>query len=125
MIFSFFSEFPRTRISCPGCVPNTLRSFLEAHRMIPSRFRENSKFHENLDFSESCPDTSIKRKFAQTIESTQRMHRWIAYDLRKDGKLIRSETNSQTLRNLDFCDQNLHFFDTHVDARFPVLCYYS
>ena len=67
----------------------------------------------------------LHRKFAQTMESTQRMHRWIAYDLRKSRKLIRSETNTQILRNLDFCDQNLHFFDTHVDARFPVLCYYS
>ena len=80
---------------------------------------------ENLDFSDSCPDTSLSRKFAQGIESTQRMHRWIAFDLRKDRKLIRSQTNSHILRNLHFGDQNFHVFDTHVDARFPVLCYYT
>ena len=82
-------------------------SFLEAHSMIPGRFREHSKFHENLDFSESYPDTSLSRKFAQTIESTQRMHRWISFGLMKVEKLIRSETNTQILRNLHCFDQNL------------------
>ena len=84
--------------------------------MMRDRLRENSKIHENLDFSESDPDLSCKRKFAQTIESTQRMHRWIAYDLRKVRKLLRSETNSQILKDLNFCDKNLHFFDTPIEA---------
>ncbi len=46
------------------------------------------------------------------------------FDLMKGRKLLRSETNSQLLRNLNFCALNLHFFDTHVDARFPMLRYY-
>ena len=88
-------------------IPEHSKSFLEAHRIIPNRFRENSKFHENLNFSESQKNVSFKRKFAQTIESTQRLHRWIAFDLMKVGKLLRSETNTQILRYLHLCDQNL------------------
>ena len=60
-------------------LPGHSRSILEAHRIIPNRFRENSKFHENLDFSESQKNVFFSRKFAQTIESTQRLHRWIAF----------------------------------------------
>ena len=89
-------------------LPKHSRNFLKAQRMIPDRFRENWTFHENLNFSESCPDTFSKRKFAQAMDSTQRTHPWIAYKLRKNRKLVRSGTNTQILRNLDFCDKNLH-----------------
>ena len=123
--FSFFNQISPGMYFVSRMLPEHSSSFLEARRMIPDRFRENLKFEEKLDFWESFPDTFFSRKFAQTIKSTQRMHRWIAYDLRKNRKLIQSETNTQILRNLHFCDQNLHFFDSHVDAKFPVLCYYS
>ena len=43
---------------------------------------------------------SPTRKFAQGMELNQRMHFWMSQDLRKARKLLRSETNSQILRNL-------------------------
>ena len=70
-------------------------------------------------------DVSVARKFAQGIVTKQRPHQSRAIALRKVRKLFRSQTNSQILRNLDFSDQNLHFFDTPIDARFPMLWYYS
>ena len=37
------------------------------------------------------------------------MHFWICLDLRKAGKLVRSETNSQILRYLHFCEPTARF----------------
>ena len=45
------------------------------------------------------------------------MHFWIAIDLTKNRKLLRSETNSRIRRNLHFSIRNLHFFDYHVWTR--------
>ena len=49
--------------------------------MIFDHFREMSKFHENLDFSEACPDTSCKRDFYKTHRQTCHLHSWIALGL--------------------------------------------
>ena len=44
----------------------------------------------------------------------------------QEGWKIDPEWNEHTdFEKLDFCDQNLHLFDSHVDARFPMRCYYS
>ena len=93
--------------------------------MIFNHFRQKSKFHENLDFSESCPDLCLLVFFSKTHRRTQRMHSWIGIDVRKAGKLLRSETNSQILGYFTFTVQNLHFFDNPIEARFPSKPYYS
>ena len=41
-------------------------------------------------------DLSLSRDFSKTHRRTQRMYSWIAFDLTEVGKLLRSETNSQT-----------------------------
>ena len=75
------------------------------------KIRENSKFHENLDFLESCKNLSLKRDFSQTHRQTQRIHSWIALDLRKGGKLLWSQLNSQILTYLHVYELSANFFD--------------
>ena len=53
---------------------------------------------------------SLNGKFSQGMQLTQRMHFWIAYDLRKAGKLVWCETNSGIERNIHFCNQNKYLF---------------
>ena len=98
-------------------LPEHSRTFLEAHRMIPERFRENSKFHENLDFSESCPDLCLLVTFSKTHRRTCHLHSWIALYLRKVEKLVRSETNTQILRYLHFSDPFTPIFDSPVESK--------
>ena len=43
--------------------------------------------------------------FSKTHRQTQRIYFWIGLDLAEVGKLLRSQLNSQILRNLHFCDQ--------------------
>ena len=52
--------------------------------------------------------------FSKTHRQTQRIYFWIGLDLTEVGKLLRSQTNSQILRNLHFCDQETKNFDKHV-----------
>ena len=85
--------------------------------MIFDNFREMSKFHENLDFSEACPNTSRKRDFSKTHSQTQRMYSWIDLGVSKVGKLLRSQTNSRILRNLHFSDPFTPIFDKHTCMR--------
>ena len=40
-------------------------------------------------------------------------------------KLVRSQTNSQILRNLNLCHQFFLLFDYHVETQFPLPLYYS
>ena len=75
------------------------------------KIRENSKFHENLDFVESCKNLFVSTTFSQTHRQTQRIHSWIALDLRKGGKLLRSQLNSQILRYLHFSEPFTPLFD--------------
>ena len=49
--------------------------------MIFGNFREMPKFHENLDFSEACPNTSSLRDFYKTHRQTCHLHSWIALGL--------------------------------------------
>ena len=93
--------------------------------MLPERFQQNSKILENLHVWGACANLSVGRNFAQGIESHQRPHQSRAIASMKAGKLSRSETNAQILSNLHFFIQNLHFFDTPIDARFPMLRNYS
>ena len=58
-------------------------------------------------FSASWPNTSLSRDFSKTHSWTCHLHSWIALGLTLREKLVRSETNSQILRNLHFCH---HFF---------------
>ena len=94
------------------------RSFLEA-------FEKNGKFVKISIFCDHDPDLCFGRDFSQGIESKQRMHFWIALDLTEKGKLLGSQTNTQILRYLHFCDRNFFVFDTHSFSEFPVLPYYS
>ena len=71
-------------------------------------------YHLNLDFLRSCPNTFGSTTFHQGIESTQRIHSWICLDLRKVGKLLRSGTNSQILRNLHVSDPTAKDFDKPI-----------
>ena len=73
----------------------------------------------------SCKNLSLHGNFSQTHKWTQRKHFWIADDLSKGGKLLRSKTNSRILRNLHFCHQNHCYFESHVRSDFPMQPYYS
>ena len=53
------------------------------------------------------------------MESTQRIYFWIAYDLMKSEKLLRSETNSQILKYLHFCDPTARFFHSSIEIKLP------
>ena len=75
--------------------------------------------------SASCPDLCVLVIFPKTHRQTQRIYSWIAPYLRMVAKLIRSETNSQILRNLHFCEPFTPIFDKHVETRFPLPLYYS
>ena len=118
----------RIWISIPKCIRiddrlpwNALPNTQDLIQRVRRTLDKNRCFVKISDCRRHVANLSSRGKFAQGIESTQRMHFWIAYDLIKDRKLLRRQTNSQILRNLDFCVQNLHFFDFHVDARFLVL----
>ena len=54
----------------------------------------DATFPEIPDIFGIMPETVLPREFAQTIESTQRVHHWIAFTLMKGGKLLPSETNT-------------------------------
>ena len=62
--------------------PERILQVLEASEKLPEHFRENSKFHENLDFFGSPKKLSCARYFATAHTPTQRRHSWIAGDLR-------------------------------------------
>ena len=56
------------------------------------------------------PDLFAKRDFSKTHSQTQRMYSWIGRDLIQ-GKLLRSQLNSQILNNLHFSDPFTPIFD--------------
>ena len=100
--------------------------------LSPRQGRQNSicssltlLFRKIRSFSASCPDLSWLVIFSKTHRRTQRIHSWIALHLRMVGKFVRSETDSQILRNLYFCEPFTPFFDKHVETRFPLPLYYS
>ena len=69
-------------------------------------------FSENFGhFLAPWPNLSVKRDFSKAHKWTWDLHSWIGRDLIKREKLVRSQTNSQILRNLHFCDQLLALFD--------------
>ena len=83
-------------------------------------------FSGNFDhFSASCQDTSSSTDFSETHRRTWDLHSWIGLELMHPEKLVRSETNSQILRNLHFCDPFTPIFDWHVETQFPLPLYYS
>ena len=75
--------------------------------------------------SASCPDTSLSTDFSKTHRWTWDLHSWIGLDLTNPEKLVRSETNSQILRNLHFRKPFTLIFDWHVETQFPLPLYYS
>ena len=94
----------------------------------PPKFSKSlgeSTFPKNLDFLEASPNLSSKRDFSRTHIQTHRLHSWIGLDLRKKGKLLRSQWNSQILRNLTFSDLFAKIFDKHIWSEFPMRLYYS
>ena len=92
---------------------------------IQFKLRRRQVF-ENFDhFSVACPDLFASTDFSKTMQSTQRCHSWIARDLIYIGKLLRSQTNSQILRNLRFCDPFTPIFDKHIEIKLPLRLYYS
>ena len=76
-------------------------------------------------FAGHAPDLCFKRDFSQGIESTQRMHFWIALDLIYNRKLVRSQLNSQILSYDHFSAQKLRKILAQVDAQFLVSPNYS
>ena len=69
-------------------------------------------FSENFShFSAPWPNLFLKRDFSKTHKWTWDLHSWTALYFIEGGKLLRSETNLQILRNLHFCDQLLSLFD--------------
>ena len=50
---------------------------------------------------------SLLTTFSETIELTQRMHSWIAFNLKMIGKLVRSQLNTQILSYNHFCGEKL------------------
>ena len=82
-------------------------------------------FRKFRSFPASCPNLCLLVTFSKTHRRTQQLHSWIGLDLKNGGKLVRSETNSQTLRNLHFCEPFTPIFDKHVATRFPLPVYYS
>ena len=97
--------------------------------LSPRQGRQNSTcsalaalFRKFRSFSASCPDTSLKRDFSKTNRWTQRSHSWIDLDFLERRKLLRSQTNSQILRNLHFCDPFTPIFDSPVERNCPCRC---
>ena len=100
--------------------------------LSPRQGRQNSTcssltllFRKFRSFSASGPDLSLLVTFSKTHRRTQRIHSWIDLDMAQAKKLVRSETNSQILRNLHFCDPFTPIFDQHVETQFPSPLYYS
>jgi len=81
------------RLSRFVCFPNWLQ-IPSAPVLLLDQKSSTSHFwwHEKNLFSRTA--------FSKTHSQTQRMHSWIAYDLRKVRKLLRSQTNSQISSNL-------------------------
>ena len=67
-----------------------------------AKARKTSKIRAFFAIPGHARKLSTTRKSSQGIESDQRMHLWMSHDLRKAEKLLRSETNTQILRNLHF-----------------------
>ena len=108
------------------CSPALSRAEPPAGRPKFNLIFANVSFFENFDhFSVACPNTSLSTDFSKTMQSTQRCHSWIARDLIYIGKLLRSQTNSQILRNLRFCDPFTPIFDKHIEIKLPLRLYYS
>ena len=107
----------RNHYSTPEIAPRYFRppkkAFYDSFKLSWSvllTFEKSSKIDVFGHFSVSLKNLSSIRKFAQGIKSTQRMHFWITYNLRKGRKLLPSETNSQILRYLHFCGPTARFF---------------
>ena len=94
------------------------RSFLEA-------FEKNGKFVKISIFCDHDPDLCFGMDFSQGIESKQRMHFWIGLDLILEGKLVRSQLNTQILSYDHFSVQKIQKILGQVVARFPVSPNYS
>ena len=65
---------------------------LEASWKLLDHFWETSKIHDFRLFLVSWKNLSGLRNFSKTIESTQRMHSWMALDVSYAGKLIAPES---------------------------------
>ena len=90
----------------------------------PRQGRQNSicssltlLFRKFLSFFGIMPNPFCKRDFSKTHSWTCHLHSWIALGLTIREKLVRSETNSQILRNLHFCEPFTPIFDKHVETR--------
>ena len=99
-----------------------------SRRSAPGRAAQTGPHSWSWRFSKMLvhhADLSIKRYFSKTHRQTQRIHSWIAFDLRKVGKLIRCQTNSWKFRFLNFRDQNLRKILDHSWRRFSLDPNYS
>ena len=85
-----------------------LGNSLDLPRSCLARFEKNRKFMKISLFRGHATDLSVHRKFSQGMGSTQRMHFWIAFDLKMKEKLLRSQLNTQLLRFFYFCDRLSH-----------------
>ena len=90
------------------------RITLRASEALRVTLEQNVKFVKISIFGDHVSDFSSGRDFSQGIKSTQPMYFWIALDLILEGKLLRSQLNSQIMTYLNFCDQFFPLFDKHV-----------
>ena len=111
IIFEFFSAKKSKMISAtPGSFwtgfdRNWAMHFLEIFLEAPWHILRKVECSWDFRIFGVMQKIACPGNFSQRIESIQRIHFWIGLDLRKVGKLVRGQTNSQNLRNLYFCDR--------------------
>jgi len=96
----FFSNFIVSKTPSRA-LADTLKhsvTILEASWKLPASFRETRKFMKISKFRGHQKKLCSIRYFATAHRQTQRLHFWIARDLRCAEKLLPCKTNSQILR---------------------------
>ena len=87
-----------------------LKNTRRATGKLPGSFREvltkKLRFQKKKHFCRSNENLSVIRTFAQGIDWEQRRHFWIAFAMVLNGKLLRTQTNSQILSYDHFSGQN-------------------
>ena len=71
-------------------------------RIFPTNLEKIQKKKKISEFSGHEKNLSVKMDFATAHKQIHRIDFCIPHDLRKTGKLVRSQTNSQILRYLHF-----------------------
>ena len=92
----------QTSISFTGSCLNTPEAPRKLVESFLLNFEKTRKFMKITIFG-VMPGPMLIGKFSKTHRRTCHLHSWINFYLGMVAKLVRSETNSQILRNLHFC----------------------